>query len=143
MKKVISLLMSIGVIAASSSALAQTGVTVMKDGERLDFNPEPYIDVDVTMMPMRAIFESADADISWDEDTKTVIAIYGTGEEQKSLVLQIGCDYAFLNGIKVSFKKPAVIVGDSTYVPLRAINEALGYEVSWDQQTYTVSINTK
>ncbi len=143
MKKIISVLMSLTVAVSSTAAFAQKGVTVMKDGEKFNINPEPYIDIDVTMMPMRAIFESADADISWDKDTQTVIALYGTGEEQKSLVLQIGCDYAFLNGIKVSFKKPAVIVGDSTYVPLRAINEALGYNVSWDQQTYTVSINTK
>lgn len=143
MKKVISLLMSIGLIAASSSALAQPGVTVLKDGEKLNFEVEPYIDVDVTMVPMRAIFENVGADITWDGETKTVIALYGTGEEQKSLILQIGCDYAFLNGVKISFNKPAVIVEGSTFVPLRAVNEALGYDVLWDQESYTVSINTK
>ena len=35
---------------------------------------------------------------------------------------------------------PAVIVDNRTLVPLRAISEIFGYEVGWDGETRTVSI---
>ena len=143
MKKIISLLITLGIVLTSFTALAQNEVTVLKDGEKLEFDVNPFIDVDTTMVPMCGIFEAIGADVTWDNDTRTVIALYNVGEEQKSLILQIGCDYAFLNGIKISFEKPAVIVGDRTFVPLRAVNESLGHDVSWDQDTYTVTITTK
>ena len=143
MKKIISLLITLGLMLSSVTALAENEVTVTKDGEKLAFDVNPYIDVDTTMVPMRGIFEAIGADVSWDNDTRTVVALYQVGEEQKALVLQIGCDYAFLNGIKISFEKPAVIVGDRTFVPLRAVTETLGHDVDWDPDTYTVSITTK
>ncbi len=34
------------------------------------------------------------------------------------------------------------IINGSTYVPIRAIAEAFGYDVDWDEQTCTVIINT-
>ena len=143
MKKIISLLITLGLMLSSVTALAENEVTVTKDGEKLSFDVNPYIDVDTTMVPMRGIFEAIGADVSWDNDTRTVVALYHVGEEQKALVLQIGCDYAFLNGIKISFEKPAVIVGDRTFVPLRAVTETLGHDVDWDPDTYTVLITTK
>lgn len=143
MKKIISLLITLGLMLSSVTALAENEVTVTKDGEKLSFDVNPYIDIDTTMVPMRGIFEAIGADVSWDNDTRTVVALYHVGEEQKALVLQIGCDYAFLNGIKMSFEKPAVIVGDRTFVPLRAVTESLGHDVDWDPDTYTVSITTK
>lgn len=143
MKKIISLLITLGLMLSSVTALAENEVTVTKDGETLTFDVNPYIDVDTTMVPMRGIFEAIGADVSWDNDTRTVVALYHVGEEQKALVLQIGCDYAFLNGIKISFEKPAVIVGDRTFVPLRAVTETLGHDVDWDPDTYTVLITTK
>ena len=143
MKKIISLVITLGLVLSSFAVFAENEVTVLKDGEKLTFDVNPYIDIDTTMVPMRGIFESIGADVTWDNDTRTVIALYAVGEEQKSLVLQIGCDYAFLNGIKISFEKPAVIVGDRTFVPLRAVTESLGHNVLWDQDTYTVIITTK
>ncbi len=44
-----------------------------------------------------------------------------------------------LNGSEVVFDQPAIIYGDRTLVPLRAIFEALGAEVLWDGDTRTVT----
>ena len=44
-----------------------------------------------------------------------------------------------LDGQPISFDVPPQIVEDRTLVPFRAIFEALGYEVGWDQETQTVS----
>lgn len=38
-----------------------------------------------------------------------------------------------LNGTKVEFDQPPIIQNGRTLVPMRAIFEALGYEVTWDE----------
>ncbi len=143
MKKIISLVMALGIVLSSVTAFAQRDITILKDGEKLSFDVAPYIVDGFTMVPMRAIFESIGAKVTWDQETKTVIALYNANEEFKSLLLQVGTNYAFLNGEKIEFKKSAEIVNDRTFVPLRAVNESLGYKVDWDQDTYTVTITTK
>jgi len=45
----------------------------------------------------------------------------------------------FMDGIQLSFDVPPVIENDRTLVPMAAIFTALGAEVSWDGDTYTVT----
>ena len=44
-----------------------------------------------------------------------------------------------LNGTNLSFDQPPIIESGRTLVPLRAIFEALGAEVHWDEDTQTVT----
>ena len=44
-----------------------------------------------------------------------------------------------LDGTAIEFDQPPVIISDRTMVPVRAIYEALGAEVSWDAATRTAS----
>jgi len=37
-----------------------------------------------------------------------------------------------VNGVKMTFDKPVVTIGGSTYMPLRALGEALGEKVEWN-----------
>lgn len=53
-------------------------------------------------------------------------------------VLSVGC--VTVNNNLVKFDAPAYIKGGVTLVPLRAISEELGAEVSWDSETQTVTI---
>lgn len=45
----------------------------------------------------------------------------------------------FLNGNPISFDVPPLIINDSTMVPVRAIFEALGANVNWNNETRTVT----
>lgn len=45
----------------------------------------------------------------------------------------------YVDGDQLSFDVPPVIENDRTLVPMRAIFEALGAEVEWDQETATVT----
>ena len=45
----------------------------------------------------------------------------------------------FVNDVEVQFDVPPTIVNDRTMVPLRAIFEALGADVDWDEATRTVT----
>lgn len=45
-----------------------------------------------------------------------------------------------VNGEKITTDAPAVIVNERTLVPLRAISEALGCDVSWDEETKGITL---
>ena len=87
------------------------------------------------LVPLRAIFEALDSDISWDNETQTVIA-----SGNKVIVLQIDSDIAFVNGEKKQLDVPARLVNGRSMVPLRFVGEAVGADVHWDSETLTVSI---
>ncbi len=45
-----------------------------------------------------------------------------------------------VNGVKIETETPAVIMNDRTLVPLRAVSEALGCDVSWDADTQGITL---
>lgn len=140
MKRLISTAAVLMLLGTAASARTPA---VDFNGERMTFDADPYIANDCTMVPFRAIFEAADADVMWDDEMKTVIAVKGSGDETTSVTLQIGRNEAFVNDRKVELEAAAEIKEDRTFVPLRFVMEALGAEVDWDGDTYTVSIITK
>lgn len=144
MKKVLSLLISLIFTMSTFSALAQSEVTVKFNGEEMTFDAAPFIEADRTLVPVRAIFETCKgASVNWDNDTKTVIIVYGEGDAQKFIVLQIGNNSAFVNGEAVTLDVPAKIVNDRTFVPLAFLMNELVNSVSWDGATRTVEITDK
>lgn len=44
----------------------------------------------------------------------------------------------YLNGTALTFDQPPVMQNDRTMVPMRAIFEALGYSVTWDEETESI-----
>lgn len=144
MKKIISLVMALGLMLSSLTAFAENDIKILKDGEEVISDVAPFLTEDgVAMLPMRAIFESIGAVVSWEQETRTAISVYNVNEEARALFLQIGTNYAFLNGEKIEFDKEAEIVGDRTFIPFVAFEKTLGYTISWDADTYTVTITTK
>lgn len=141
MKKSVTGILVTSAVLSSITAFAQTP-SVYLNGEEMTFEAAPYISEERTMVPFRAIFEAVDADVMWDEETKTVIAVKSSGEETTSIALQIGSDTAFVNGATVTLDKPAEITSDFTFVPLRFVMESLGADVKWDQDSYSVTITT-
>lgn len=132
------------VMLVSSSAVSAKTPTIKFNSEIMTLDAEPYItDAGNTMIPFRAVFEAADANVLWDESKKTVIAVKGSGEDCTSVVLQIGNNEAFVNDDKVELDSAAEIKEGRTFVPLRFVMETLGAKVDWDEDTYTVSITTE
>jgi hypothetical protein len=111
---------------------------IVLDGKLLDTDKEPQILNDVTMVPMRKLFESLGAEVSWDAETRTVLAVKGNIR----LELHIGSPTMILNGESHPVTMPAQIVQDSTYVPARLVAEALGAQVDWDGESRLVIVRT-
>ncbi len=92
-----------------------------------------------TLVPIRSIFESLQAEVTWDQIRQTVTAV----KDNLTLQLQIGSLVALRNGQPVPLQVPGKIIENSTLVPLRFVSESLGAEVRWDELSKTVVIQSK
>jgi len=108
------------------------------DGKKLDFDVQPRLINNRTMVPMRAIFEALGADVCWDGETQTV---YGETYDT-SIEIAIGEAYLLKNNKYVELDSPAVIVDGRTLVPVRAIAESLNCQVEWVDSAKMVSIRS-
>jgi hypothetical protein len=113
--------------AATRKPAGPRPITVYLDGLELYFDAEPVIINDRTMVPMRKIFETLGAEVSWDDKERKVTAVKG----DVTIELTIGNDTALINGEPVALDAPAVIQSDRTLVPLRFVAEALDCDVDW------------
>lgn len=90
----------------------------------------PVIVGDRTLVPVRFISESFDAAVSWDE----AAGVVGVESDGKSITLTIGSTDMIVDGQTVVLDVPAETINDRTMIPLRALVEALGKNVFWDER---------
>ena len=81
-----------------------------------------------TLMPVRFISENFNADVQWDNATRTVSVVSGG----KTITMKIDEKVINVDGVEQEMDVPAQIINSRTFIPLRAIAEALGKEVFWD-----------
>lgn len=166
----LALLCSAGGAALASSGareadLTYRGVTVKLNGTTLvpvDANGagvEPFILDGTTYLPLRAVAGALGLDVGWDDAASTVslqsggAAKTGSGEPLSSNRTV----HATLNyrDIKITLDGAALVPADAsgagvepfildgtTYLPLRAVANALGLTVGWDNATSTVTLQS-
>lgn len=136
LKRLVSLLLIL-ILAQCPIAFAKEDITVIVSGEKVKFDVEPEITDGRTMVPVRAIFEAMGATVSWDPDSAAVTA----EKLGRTVEFVIGEKEADYSGKKVKMDVPAVIKEGRTLVPARFSAEGLGYVVSWDSKSKTVTID--
>ncbi|WNQ11590.1 stalk domain-containing protein [Paenibacillus aurantius] len=99
-------------------------------------SPAPYLTAGNTMVPLRFVTEALGGEVKWDNDNRKVIVTRGG----KLLELWIDQVNLNVNGKYVTAEVPPVLKNEVTMVPLRILSENLGWKVSWDQATYTVTM---
>ncbi len=124
----------------SAISFAADEVRVQLDGQYLNFTDEngavvnPQIINDRTMVPMRKIFETYGAKITWDDATRTVVAT----TTDKEITLTIDNPVSTVKDLAtgeietVTLDSAPVIVDSRTLVPVRYISESLNKMVGWD-----------
>ena len=131
---IVSAVLALGAITASA-------VDVKVNGESITTDTEPVVIEDRAMVPLRAICESLNCDVAWNQETKGIVFY----KDDHIYCMWIDLDTAFdispcIQGHYTMDVTPRVI-NDRTMVPLRAFAELLGAEVSWEQETLTASVN--
>ena len=140
MKKIIPIILSLTAVMSTSTALAEENITVMLNGQAMDFDVAPIIQNDRVLVPMRAIFEELHCSVDYtDIDGRQIIT--AKLNENNSIGLVIGSDEMQIHNQKIKLDTAPIIVNDRTLVPLRAVSEAFDYDVNWDGDTKTVTIS--
>ena len=142
MKRIIFVFTLAFVLMMSTCAYAaDVGIDVSIDDTNVEFCGHtgfPFIDFNNrAQVPLRIIMESLGADVAWLQDTKTVVI----EKDDVKVEVPIGESYIVKNGQQIPNDTDAVIRGDRTYIPIRAVLEAFGTKVGWVNETRTVTID--
>lgn len=113
---------------------AELNVTV--NGKTIMFDQPPIIENGRTLVPLRAIFEALDATVEWENATQTVTAT----KDGIVISVQIGNNIMTKNGTKIVLDVPAKLLNGRTLVPARAVAEAFGCNVDWNDALRQVII---
>lgn len=148
MKKVIILLSAI-LLLFGVSAYADSDIEIYIDGEKLETDT-PAVNIDSrVLVPMRGIFETLGAEVTWDDNDKTVWATRGEqfiaintndGTLGTGVYNSEGLPYWVDN---ITLDVPAQLIDDRTYVPVRAVSETLSAYVTWDGGASRVLIDSR
>lgn len=124
------------VIHFAEETVEEVPITVSVNGSLIEFDQAPIIENGRTLVPMRAIFEALGAKVEWNQEAQTA-----TGEKDGvKISITIGSDKMTVDGAEKTLDCPAQIVNGRTLVPARAIAEAFGAEVEWDNEARRVVI---
>lgn len=117
-------------------------VNIVINNEELVFQENdgmgmPFIDVaGRTAVPLRKPLEKIGAMVSYDISTSMVTAV----KDNITVQVPINKKYIIVNGESRVMDSSAVIIEDRTYLPIRAVMEAFGYKVEWNQISKIVYI---
>lgn len=110
-------------------------VTVIVNGQTMQFDQPPVMQNGRVFVPLRSIFQQLGASV-----------VYANGQinatrGQTTVSLTIGSTAATVNGQNVTVDVAPFVVGDRTLVPLRFVSQSLGATVNWNDSNETVTIN--
>ncbi|WP_409228825.1 stalk domain-containing protein [Gudongella sp. SC589] len=132
------LLMNLPYLAAFANEQEEKPISIIVNGNEVTFDSPPIIEDGRTLVPLRAIFESLEADVQWDPIERKVTSTKG----DTTIVLYIGNREAWVNGESVILDVPPSIVNGRTLVPVRFVSESFGGDVKWDGIERIVRITT-
>ena len=154
MKKIVSIVLALCMLvsvcampAMADEAVAMSQmqtkdiITIMVDGVYVDcakYGQMPVIVEGRTLVPLRSVFEALGATVEWDNETRSVASVKG----DVTVTLAVDSKEMTVNGTVKTLDVPAQIMNDRTMVPVRAVAEAFGANVNWDNETRTVVITT-
>ncbi len=96
-----------------------------------------------TLVPVREVFESLGAIVTWKDITQQVVISYNGNK----ITLTLGERKIKINDKKFIYiddnEMPPIIINDKTMVPVRIISENLGFIVDWIDETFSVNIKEK
>ncbi len=122
-----------------ANADVKTSISIA--GKNIEFNEKtghPFYDENGrTQVPFRVTLEAIGAEVNWDQHTKTAFA----EKDGINIKIPIGEKYILKNGVKINNDTKAIIHDGKTFLPIRVVMEALGYDVNWDGNNNIVKID--
>ena len=153
MKKLISMAVAAAMSLSMAAAVnAEDNPKVYIDNTQISFNDQQPVILGegTTLVPARGVFEAMGASVDWYDEIRTV----QIDSEDNITRIFLNIDdpvmkvYTFTSIFSseeslVKLDVAPQIINDRTMIPLRAISEAIGADVKWDGDAYSVLITTK
>lgn len=140
MKKLLSSLCLLATLTLVTPAFAQPNkdISVSVDGLPVSFDVKPLIQDNRTLVPFRALAESLNVQVTWDQKNQTIQA----QGNQTNITLRIGQKTARQNGTQVNLDVPPQVISGRTLVPLRFFSEAFQCQVNWQPAQNAIAITS-
>lgn len=122
--------------AENTPAVSEQPIFVNVNGHTVVFDQSPILESGRTLVPMRAIFEALGASVVWNDAVQTATA----QKNNITVSVQIGNTQMLVNQIAKTLDVPAKLLNNRTLVPVRAVSEAFGCDVTWNDETQTITI---
>lgn len=148
---VLTIILMFSYVPRVAEASTQKPIKVYMDGKQIKFaTAKPYMDKNRVLIPLRTVQENMKAKVTFDNKLKQITSVKSAKNQNTRIKLTINSsyifyEYSYLGKTEQKVERidvPARLKGNSTYVPLRAAIESMGYDVSWDSKNYKVSIKT-
>lgn len=147
-KKAIAGIAAVAILAAPVSAFANDA-TILIDGVEAqipDGMGKVVITQDRTFVPIRFVLEYFNYAVDWMEEEQSIMCI---DNANNMFMMQIGTSaFMFKPSTELVAYKYEMDVApflneeeDRSYVPIRFLAERMGYEVGYDTETSTVTLN--
>ena len=138
MKKFIAAILTASAIFVPTAMAEEATVSVIVDNQTVEFDQPPVIVDGTTLVPVRAVFEKAGATVSWEQETHTATLI----KDNYTVTITLNDTVLYKNGEAVALAKPAQILNDRVLIPVRAIGEAMDFDINWDGFHSQVVVST-
>lgn len=141
-KTIIMLFMVVMLANIAPNAYAQSPIKLIIDGKVVKADPEAFIKNDRTLVPIRIIAEELKAEVTWDNENRTV----NITKEDMHVVLPIDShliEYTVDNETIYNLSDVAPSIKEErTFVPIRLVSNALGVGIEWDNDKRAVIIDS-
>ena len=117
-------------------------INLYVNGRQVFPDSDPVIVNDRTFVPIRFVAEAMGCKVSWNDFIQTARI-----EGGKTTIDIIVGDYSILKFTEgempqeIALDVPSQLINDRTYIPIRAVAEAFGAAVDWDEITQSVFIS--
>ncbi|MFC5703290.1 stalk domain-containing protein [Cohnella faecalis] len=105
--------------------------TILADGTLETTDAKPFVDKASasTLLPVRVVSENLESSVTWDKKTQTAVVTNYDGSIR--IEIRIGEKTMKVNDKVVDLPVAARIVDSNTYLPLRALCDALGKQITY------------
>lgn len=138
MKKILkNALLAVGIVLCLKPVGAfADDIRIYLENERLNLSNEAFIEDGRILVPLRSLCENMGVDVCWREDTREVLL----KRDFNDCICTIGKNEILVNNKTKTIDVAPRIVNNRTYVPLRAVQEAFGDKIKWNNDFKTVYI---
>lgn len=136
MKKYLVLVIILSIIVTSAVVFAFEPIKVIVNGQQIQLSTNVLIDKQITMVPLRDIFEAFGGELDWNDEEQSIIA----RKNEDTAWLKIDCKIGLINGRGITLELPPKIVNYKTMVPINFILKFFNAKAEMDEEKRTLNI---